>query len=62
VSPSAAGKGLTTGGRAGPRLASFASGLGMAVFSFLTIRHFFEANYPDSTACIAKRPTPRKSR
>ena len=48
MSPSAAGKGLTTGGRAGQRLASFASGLGMAVFSFLTIRHFFEANYPDS--------------
>jgi len=41
-------EGLTTGGRAGPRLASFAAGLGMAVFSFLTIRHFFEANYPDS--------------
>ena len=40
--------GLTTGGWAGPRLASFAAGLGMAVSSFLTIRHFFEANYPDS--------------
>ena len=40
--------GLTTGGRAGPRLASFAAGLGMAWFSFLTIQHFFEANYPDS--------------
>jgi protein-disulfide isomerase/uncharacterized membrane protein len=39
---------LTTSGRAGPRLASFAAGLGMAAFSFLTIRHFFEANYPDS--------------
>ena len=40
--------GLTTGGRAVPRLASFAAGLGMAWFSFLTIQHFFEANYPDS--------------
>lgn len=40
--------GLTTGGRFGLRLASFAAGLGMVVFSFLTIRHFFEANYPDS--------------
>lgn len=40
--------GLTTGGRLGPRLASFAAGLGMVLFSFLTIRHFFEANYPDS--------------
>jgi len=41
-------EGLTTGKRTGPRLASFAAGLGMVVFSFLTIRHFFEANYPDS--------------
>jgi protein-disulfide isomerase/uncharacterized membrane protein len=40
--------GLTTGGRPGPRLASFVAGLGMAFFSILTIRHFFEANYPDS--------------
>jgi len=40
--------GLTTGGRPGPRLASFVAGLGMAFFSLLTIRHFFEANYPDS--------------
>ena len=40
--------GLTTGGRIGLRAASFAAGLGMAFFSFLTIRHFFEANYPDS--------------
>ena len=48
MSDSTTGEGLTTGGRAGPRLASFAAGLGMAVFSMLTIRHFFEANYPDS--------------
>ena len=40
-------QGLTTGA-AGPRLTSFAAGLGMVVFSLLTIRHFFEANYPDS--------------
>jgi protein-disulfide isomerase/uncharacterized membrane protein len=48
MSPESGEGGLTTGGRAGPRLASFAAGLGMAVSSFLTIRHFFEANYPDS--------------
>ena len=48
MSPESGKGGLTTGGRAGPRLASFAAGLGMAVSSFLTIRHFFEANYPDS--------------
>jgi len=48
MSDSTTAEGLTTGGRAGPRLASFAAGLGMAFFSFLTIRHFFEANYPDS--------------
>ena len=48
MSETTAARGLTTGGRVGPRLASFGAGLGMAVFSFLTIRHFFEANYPDS--------------
>ena len=48
MSDSTTGEGLTTGGRAGPRLASFAAGVSMALFSFLTIRHFFEANYPDS--------------
>jgi protein-disulfide isomerase/uncharacterized membrane protein len=31
-----------------PRYASLASGLGMMVFSALTIRHFFAANYPES--------------
>ena len=40
--------GLTTGDRPGLRAASFAAGLGMAYFSFLTIRHFFAANYADS--------------
>ena len=48
MSEMTAARGLTTGGRVGPRLASFGAGLGMAVSSFLTIRHFFEANYPDS--------------
>jgi len=48
MNPTTDGEGLTTGGRIGPRLASFGAGLGMAVFSFLTIQHFFEANYPDS--------------
>ncbi|MCL7963715.1 MAG: thioredoxin domain-containing protein [marine benthic group bacterium] len=42
------GNGLTIGGHPARRLASFAAGLGMVVFSLLTIRHFFEANYPDS--------------
>lgn len=36
------------GGRAGTGLAGFGAGAGMAGFSFLTIRHFFEANYPRS--------------
>ncbi len=31
-----------------PRYASFAAGLGMIVFSALTIQHFFAANYPAS--------------
>lgn len=31
-----------------PRYASFAAGCGMIVFSLLTIRHFFAANYPQS--------------
>jgi uncharacterized membrane protein/predicted DsbA family dithiol-disulfide isomerase len=33
-------------GRMWPRALVFISGLGMAVFSFLTIRHFFQANFP----------------
>ncbi|MDT8435220.1 MAG: vitamin K epoxide reductase family protein [Gemmatimonadota bacterium] len=36
------------GERTGRRLAAFVAGLGMALFSLLTIRHFFAANYPDS--------------
>ncbi len=48
MSETTAARGLTTGGRGGPRLASFVAGLAMVVSSFLTIRHFFEANYPDS--------------
>jgi uncharacterized membrane protein/protein-disulfide isomerase len=34
--------------RIGLRTATFLSGLGMAVFAFLTIRHFFQANFPAS--------------
>src|SRR5512135_3494304 len=34
--------------RFGPRALSFFSGLGMMVFSALTIQHFFVANYPAS--------------
>lgn len=40
--------GLTIGGNPAGRLASFGAGLAMVVFSLLTIRHFFDANYPDS--------------
>jgi len=32
----------------GRRLLSFAAGLGMMIFSILTIRHFFAANYPET--------------
>jgi protein-disulfide isomerase/uncharacterized membrane protein len=39
---------MTTGWHPGARLASFVTGFGMVLFSLLTIRHFFEANYPDS--------------
>lgn len=48
MNTSAQSEGPSTGLEAGSRLASFAAGLGMVAFSFLTIRHFFEANYPDS--------------
>lgn len=40
--------GLTLAGSAWKRLASFASGLGMAAFSLLTIDHYFAANFPES--------------
>jgi predicted DsbA family dithiol-disulfide isomerase/uncharacterized membrane protein len=39
---------LTLNGCSWPRALSFASGLGMMLFSVLTIRHFFQANYPTS--------------
>jgi uncharacterized membrane protein len=39
---------LTLDGRLGRRTLSLVFGLGMAVASVLTIRHFFLANYPDS--------------
>jgi len=39
---------LTLGGGRWPRITSFFSGIGMMVFSILTIRHFFLANYPES--------------
>jgi len=34
--------------RTGPRFLSFLSGAGMVAASIFTIRHFFEANYPES--------------
>jgi uncharacterized membrane protein/protein-disulfide isomerase len=34
--------------RPAPRIMSFCCGLGMAIFSFLTLRHFFMANFPES--------------
>ena len=39
---------LTLNGKAWSRMLSFLFGLGMMVFSVLTIRHFFLANYPTS--------------
>jgi len=39
---------LTLNGRSWPRTLSFISGLGMILASSLTIRHFFNANYPNS--------------
>ncbi|HYH00840.1 MAG TPA: thioredoxin domain-containing protein [Terriglobales bacterium] len=39
---------LTVSGFSWKRVLSFISGLGMIVFSVLTIRHFFQANYPTS--------------
>ncbi len=39
---------LTLNGANLPRALSFVSGLGMMLFSALTIRHFFAANYPES--------------
>jgi len=43
VSPS-----LTLEGWTGKRLASLAAGAGMVAASYMTIRHFFAANYPES--------------
>lgn len=37
---------LTLNGLSRPRILSFASGIGMAAFSLLTVEHFFAANYP----------------
>src|SRR5512146_2808290 len=39
---------LTLNGANLPRALSFVSGLGMMLFSWLTIDHFFAANYPES--------------
>jgi uncharacterized membrane protein/protein-disulfide isomerase len=39
---------LTLDGARGPRILSFLSGIGMMVASFLTIRHYFAANFPES--------------
>ena len=41
-------KTLTLGGMRWPRILSFFSGIGMMVASFLTLRHFFLANYPEN--------------
>jgi uncharacterized membrane protein/protein-disulfide isomerase len=41
-------KTLTLDGVRWPRILSFSSGIGMMVTSFLTIRHFFLANYPEN--------------
>ena len=37
---------LTLSGLSWPRFLSFASGIGMAAFSLLTVEHYFAANYP----------------
>jgi uncharacterized membrane protein len=39
---------LTLGGNTWPRILSFLSGIGMVVFSIMTIDHFYAANYPES--------------
>lgn len=39
---------LTLDGMRWPRIVSFVSGIGMMAASFLTIRHFFLANYPEN--------------
>jgi len=39
---------LTLGARFGPRMLSFAAGLGMVVTSAITVNHFYAANYPES--------------
>ncbi len=39
---------LTLDGATLPRALSFVSGLGMMLFSYLTINHFFSANYPEN--------------
>ncbi|UCC85054.1 MAG: thioredoxin domain-containing protein [Gemmatimonadota bacterium] len=39
---------LTMGGNTLPRFLSFLSGIGMAVFSIMTIDHYYSANYPES--------------
>ena len=39
---------LTLDGVRWPRILSFFSGIGMIAASFLTVRHFFMANYPES--------------
>jgi len=39
---------LTLNGARWPRFLSFLSGIGMMVASFLTIRHYFVANFPES--------------
>lgn len=41
-------KTFTLNGSLMTRIFSFFSGIGMIVFSFLTIRHFFMANYPET--------------
>ena len=39
---------LTLGGNLGRRTSSFITGVGMIVASIVTIKHFFDANYPVS--------------
>ena len=39
---------LTLGRNLGRRTLSFVTGVGMIVASILTIKHFFDANYPAS--------------
>jgi len=42
------GRSLTVNGATFPRFLSFTSGLGMIVFSVLTIQHYFAANFPET--------------